>query len=254
MFVCEKEIWLNIDIVSVSKSKCLYSIVTFTFIDSVCPQREKRWSCDASCCRADDEVGLEVESGVFWTAPLPWSADLARASKNVSKSKMQASYSYSTFRFVWKLINYIFAAKEKAHLHWIPHHKLKAALPVFQDIIKTRFIKHPSSFRLFRTHIRERKGFPHRVTWQPSVNVILHRVVRWCHLRRNVQKSGDTDYKRDAAFVVFYGYRGNVSDDELHTPAVTCNLVSRAPARPSTAPGSSYLTLTRGCSEDLHFR
>lgn len=55
---------------------------------------------------------------------------------------------------------------------------------------------------------------------------------------------------RDAAFVVFYGYRGNVSDDELHTPAVTCNLVSRAPARPSTAPGSSYLTLTRGCSKE----
>lgn len=32
----------------------------------------------------------------------------------------------------------------------------------------------------------------------------------------------------------------------IHTPPVTCNLVSRAPARPSTAPGSSYLTLGTG--------
>lgn len=32
----------------------------------------------------------------------------------------------------------------------------------------------------------------------------------------------------------------------IHTPPVTCNLVSRAPARPSTAPGSSYLTLGIG--------
>lgn len=42
-----------------------YTVVTFTFIDFVCPQREKRWSCDASCCWADDGVVLEVESGVF---------------------------------------------------------------------------------------------------------------------------------------------------------------------------------------------
>lgn len=50
--------------------KCFYSIITFTFIDFVYPQREKRWSCEASCCRADCGVGLDAEGGVSRGGPL----------------------------------------------------------------------------------------------------------------------------------------------------------------------------------------